>query len=40
MRRLNSSWSRSIALVVRALFHWLTGNRVKVNWTYPGFVER
>jgi hypothetical protein len=31
MRRLNSSWSRSIALVVRALFHWLTGNRVKVN---------
>src|SRR5207244_6813957 len=22
IRRLNSSWSRSIALVVRALFHW------------------
>src|SRR5262245_13474406 len=31
IRRLNSSWSRSIALVVRALFHWLTGNRVKVS---------
>ena len=24
IRRLNSSWSRSIALVVRALFHWLS----------------
>src|SRR4029077_4093578 len=35
MRRLNSSWSRSIALVVRALFHWLTGNRVKVNSRSP-----
>src|SRR6202040_1690128 len=35
IRRLNSSWSRSIALVVRALFHWLTGNRVKVNSRSP-----
>ena len=31
MRRLNSSCSRSIAFVVRADFHWLSGNRVKVN---------
>src|SRR6202035_399520 len=31
IRRLNSSWSRSIALVVRALFHWLGGSRVKVK---------
>src|SRR3954452_6885113 len=29
MRRLNSSCSRSTALVVRADFHWLTGSRVK-----------
>jgi len=29
--RLNSSCSRSIALVVRALRHWLGGKRVKVN---------
>src|SRR5262249_1104314 len=35
IRRLNSSWSRSTALVVRALFHWLTGNRVKVNSRSP-----
>src|SRR5262249_20740342 len=35
IRRLNSSWSRSMALVVRALFHWLTGNRVKVNSRSP-----
>jgi hypothetical protein len=35
IRRLNSSWSRSIALLVRALFHWLTGNRVKVNSRSP-----
>ena len=35
IRRLNSSWSRSIALVVRALFHWLKGNRVKVNSRSP-----
>jgi len=35
IRRLNSSWSRSIALVVRALFHWLTGNRAKVNSRSP-----
>jgi hypothetical protein len=27
--RLNSSCSRSIALVVRALRHWLGGSRVK-----------
>lgn len=27
MRRLNSSRSRSMALVVRADFHWLGGNR-------------
>ena len=31
IRRLNSSCSRSIALVVRALFHWSAGNLVKVN---------
>src|SRR5271166_2065368 len=31
MRRLNSSWRRSMAFVVRADFHWLEGNRVKVN---------
>ena len=31
IRRLNSSCSRSIALVVRALFHWLGGRRVKVK---------
>jgi hypothetical protein len=35
MRRLNSSWSRSIALVVRALFHWLSGKRVKVKSRSP-----
>ena len=35
IRRLNSSCSRSMALVVRALFHWLTGNRVKVNSRSP-----
>src|SRR5215469_13284370 len=35
IRRLNSSWSRSIALVVRALFHWLRGNRVKVKSRSP-----
>src|ERR1700752_163773 len=29
--RLNSSCSRSIAFVVRALLHWLGGRRVKVN---------
>ena len=29
--RLNSSCSRSIALVVRALRHWLGGSRAKVN---------
>jgi len=31
IRRLNSSWSRSIALVVRALFHWLSGSRVNAK---------
>jgi hypothetical protein len=35
MRRLNSSWSRSIALVVRAVFHWLGGSRVKVKSRSP-----
>src|ERR1700686_1228445 len=35
IRRLNSSWSRSIALVVRALFHWLGGSRVKVKSRSP-----
>src|SRR6516162_6576185 len=35
IRRLNSSCSRSIALVVRALFHWLSGNRVKVKSRSP-----
>jgi hypothetical protein len=31
IRLLNSSWSRSIAFVVRADFHWLSGNRT----SYP-----
>src|SRR5689334_8582670 len=35
IRRLNSSWSRSIALVVRADFHWLSGSRVKVKSRSP-----
>src|SRR4051812_33799915 len=35
MRRLNSSCRRSIALVVRADFHWLFGSRVKVNRFSP-----
>ena len=35
IRRLNSSCSRSMALVVRALFHWLMGNRVKANSRAP-----
>jgi hypothetical protein len=35
IRRLNSSWSRSIALVVRALFHWLRGSRLKVKSRSP-----
>jgi len=30
-RRLNSSCNRSMALVVRALFHWLGGSVVKVK---------
>src|ERR1700732_1244129 len=34
-RRLNPAWSRSIALVVRALFHWLHGSRVKVKSRSP-----
>jgi hypothetical protein len=35
IRRLNSSCSRSMALVVRTLRHWLGGNRVKVNNRSP-----
>ena len=35
IRRLNSSCSRSIALVVRALRHWLGGRRVKVKSRSP-----
>src|SRR6188474_394256 len=35
IRRLNSSCSRSIALVVRALLHWLGGRRVKANSRSP-----
>src|SRR3954452_9927010 len=35
IRRLNSSWSRSTALVVLADFHWLGGRRVKVNSLSP-----
>jgi hypothetical protein len=35
IRRLNSSCSRSIALMVRALFHRLGGSRVKVNSRSP-----
>src|SRR5215204_6078723 len=33
--RLNSSCSRSMAFVVRALFHWLGGRRVKANRWSP-----
>src|ERR1700719_3648036 len=39
IRRLNSSWSRSTALVVRALFHWLSGSRVKRKEPITGFRE-
>src|SRR2546423_7354009 len=35
IRRLNSSCSRSIALVVRALRHWLGGRQVKVKSRSP-----
>ena len=35
MRRLNSSWRRSIAFVVRSDFHWQSGKRVKVNSRSP-----
>src|SRR5205814_6190326 len=35
MRRLNSSCKRSMALVVRADRHWLSGNRVNVNSRSP-----
>ena len=35
MRRLNSSCSRSMQLVVLALFHWLGGSLVKVNRRSP-----
>jgi hypothetical protein len=31
IRRLNSSWRRSMALLVRADLHWLGGGRVKAN---------
>ena len=37
--RLNSSCSRSIAFVVRALRHWLGGRRVKVNRRSPAFLH-
>src|SRR5262249_60945131 len=37
IRRLNSSCRRSIALVVRALRHWLGGSRVKVKRRAPAF---
>jgi len=33
--RLNSSCRRSMALVVRALFHWLGGRRAKENSFSP-----
>ena len=35
IRRLNSSCKRSIAFDVRIDFHWLFGNRVKVNSLSP-----
>jgi len=35
IRRLNSSCRRSIAFDVRIDFHWLFGNRVKVNSLSP-----
>ena len=35
MRRLNASWRRSIAFVVRADFHWPGGKRVKANSASP-----
>jgi hypothetical protein len=35
IRRLNSSCNRSMAFVVRALFHWLGGSRVKVKSQSP-----
>jgi hypothetical protein len=35
MRRLNSSCSRSTALLVRAERHWPDGRRVKVNSRSP-----
>src|ERR1700730_4447469 len=35
IRRLNSSCSRSMALVVRTLRHWLGGSRVKVKSRSP-----
>src|ERR1700682_6112561 len=37
--RLNSSCSRSIALVVRTLRHWLGGSRVKVNRRSPTYTQ-
>jgi hypothetical protein len=35
IRRSNSSCGRSMALVVRALFHWLGGSHVKVSSRSP-----
>jgi hypothetical protein len=35
IRRLNSSWRRSMALVVLADRHWLEGKRVKANRWSP-----
>src|SRR5271166_143494 len=37
--RLNSSCSRSMALVVRALFHWLGGKRAKVKRPPPAWLS-
>jgi len=37
--RLNSSCSRSIALVVRTLRHWLGGKRVKGEEPVAGFLD-
>jgi hypothetical protein len=39
IRRLNSSCSRSIAVVVRALRHWLGGKRAKVKSGSPATFE-
>ena len=39
MRRLNSSCSRSIALVVRADFHWLEGSAGEGEQRLSGLLE-